>query len=172
MQKPIFKKWWFWLIVVVILIGIIGSIGGNDTNNSTEDGVTEEATTQASVEAAPDLKEEFKEKFTTGSFLFSSSVRNDKTGKWRIATYNGSNQIKDYAKEYYEAYFESDDEIHFIVNLGLKTTSKITVIGDKLDVSVYEYVDGEEHDATLLASGMLLKQYQVNLSDGSIEEIQ
>lgn len=28
-KKPIFKKWWFWLIVVIIFIGIIGSAGGS-----------------------------------------------------------------------------------------------------------------------------------------------
>lgn len=28
MKKPIFKKWWFWLIVAVIVIGI-GSVGAN-----------------------------------------------------------------------------------------------------------------------------------------------
>ena len=34
-------------------------------------------------------------------------------------------------------------------------------MGDMLDVTVYEYVDGEEHDADKLFSGMLLKQYFV-----------
>ena len=26
-KKPIFKKWWFWLIIAVVLIGIIGAAG-------------------------------------------------------------------------------------------------------------------------------------------------
>ena len=45
-------------------------------------------------------------------------------------------------------------------------------IRDRLDVSVYEYVDKEEHDAKLLFSGMLLKEYHVNKDTGEIEEIQ
>lgn len=31
-KKPIFKKWWFWLIVVVFIFGAIGS-GGSDTES-------------------------------------------------------------------------------------------------------------------------------------------
>lgn len=166
-KKTIFKKWWFWVIVVLLLAGIGKGISGD--TSTTESSPSEQSSN--TVAETPDLKEEFNQNISSGAFLFSSTVRNDKTGNWRIATYSGSNQIIDYAKNYYEAYFESDDEIHFVVNLGLKTTSKITVVGDKLDVTVYEYVDGEEHDATLLASGNVLGQYQVDLSDGSIKEL-
>ena len=73
---------------------------------------------------------------------------------------------------YYKEYFKSDDEIHAIVNFNYKTTTKISVMGNLLDVSVYEYVDKEEHDAKLLFSGMLLKEYHVNKDTGEIEEIQ
>lgn len=38
--------------------------------------------------------------------------------------------------------------------------------------SEYEYVDKEEHDAKLLFSGKLLKEYHVNKDTGEIEEIQ
>ena len=45
-------------------------------------------------------------------------------------------------------------------------------MGNLLDVSVYEYVDKEEHDAKLLFSGKLLKEYHVTKDTGEIEEIQ
>ena len=77
-----------------------------------------------------------------------------------------------YTLDYYKEYFKSDDEIHAIVNFNYKTTTKISVMGNLLDVSVYEYVDKEEHDAKLLFSGMLLKEYHVNKDTGEIEEIQ
>ena len=51
-------------------------------------------------------------------------------------------------------------------------TKKISVMGNLLDVSVYEYVDKEEHDTKLLFSGKLLKEYHVNKDTGEIEEIQ
>ena len=52
------------------------------------------------------------------------------------------------------------------------STTKISVMGNLLDVSVYEYVDKEEHDTKLLFSGKLLKEYHVNKDTGEIEEIQ
>ena len=35
-KKPIFKKWWFWVIIVVILAAIFGNTGAKD---GVEDGV-------------------------------------------------------------------------------------------------------------------------------------
>ena len=98
--------------------------------------------------------------------------KNDVTGNWRIASIAENIEMQDYALDYYKEYFKSDDEIHAIVNFNYKTTTKISVMGNLLDVSVYEYVDKEEHDAKLLFSGMLLKEYHVNKDTGEIEEIQ
>lgn len=33
-KKPIFKKWWFWVIIVVALIAIVNIFGGNDSETS------------------------------------------------------------------------------------------------------------------------------------------
>lgn len=99
-------------------------------------------------------------------------VNNDVTGNWRIATIAENIEMQDYALDYYKEHFKSDDEIHAIVNFNYKTTTQISVMGNLLDVSVYEYVDKEEHDAKLLFSGTLLKEYHVNIDSGEIEEIQ
>ncbi len=34
-DKKIFKKWWFWVIVAVIVLGAIGSLGQSDNSNPT-----------------------------------------------------------------------------------------------------------------------------------------
>ena len=35
LKKPIYKRWWFIIIVVFVIIGVIGSLNGNDeTQNS------------------------------------------------------------------------------------------------------------------------------------------
>ena len=42
--KPLYKKWWFWTIIVVLVLGVIGMIGGgesgtdnsNSSNNQTQ----------------------------------------------------------------------------------------------------------------------------------------
>lgn len=98
-------------------------------------------------------------------------VNNDHTGNWRISTISQNVQMQDYALDYYKKYFKNDKEIHAIVNFNYNTTTQISVIGNLLDVSVYEYVDKEEHDANLLFSGKLLTEYHVDKDTGEIEEI-
>lgn len=164
-KKPIFKKWWFWVIIVVILAAIFGNTGAK---NGVEDGAKD------TISSAEKQTEEKQNESTTKddiSFVVTN-VPNDVTGNWRIASIAENIEMQDYALDYYKEYFKSDDEIHAIVNFNYKTTTKISVMGNLLDVSVYEYVDKEEHDAKLLFSGMLLKEYHVNKDTGEIEEIQ
>lgn len=103
---------------------------------------------------------------------FSSSYRNDVTGKWRLARIAENKTIEEYALDYYRNYFESDDEIHIIINFTLNTTNRILVWGNLLDVATMEYVDNEEHDAKIACSGMLLSEYLINTDTGEIEKIQ
>lgn len=107
------------------------------------------------------------------SFSFSNSVINDVTGKWRLSLIASSKDVTEYAVDYYNTLFSSDDEIHAIVNFTLKTTTCISVLYDgMLDITIHEYVDKEEHDANALFSGMLLKEYFIDIETGVIEEIQ
>lgn len=107
------------------------------------------------------------------TFYFSKSVNNDVTGNWRISTVNTSMSAEEYAADYYKELFASNDEIHGVVNFALNTTSRITVLDSKtLDVSIMEYVDGEEHDAKELFSGMTLAEYFVNIETGEVEKIE
>ena len=56
-------------------------------------------------------------------------------------------------------------------NLGLKTTTSIKVLAGQLYVDVFEYVDGEEHDAKTLHGGDLLKSYMVDMTTGEATEL-
>lgn len=101
-----------------------------------------------------------------------NSVRNDKTGNWRLSTVATTENIVEYTKSYYENNFSDDKEIHAIVNFTLNTTTKVSKVLDNiLSVTVHEYVDKEEHDANELFSGMVLADYFVYLDNGDIEEI-
>lgn len=100
---------------------------------------------------------------------FSTSVRNDVTGKWRISTTADSFVPAEYAVEYYEMLFSSDDEVHAIWNATLSTTTRITVASGIIFADTLEYVKGEEHDANVLFSGMLLDSKMFNADTG--EEI-
>lgn len=106
------------------------------------------------------------------SFFFSKSVINDVTGKWRISTVNTSMSAEEYAADYYKELFSADDEIHGVVNFALNTTNRITVMDSKtLDVTIMDYVNGEEHDAKELFSGTVLAEYTVDIETGQVEKI-
>lgn len=198
-SKPIWKKWWFWVIIVVIL-GAIGTANSSDdageptkeivteneeqkepeptqTAEATEDRSEKEPTEETEKPSEPEETAETSEYNgknidDTGAHFSVSKVRNDTTDNWRISSIAENINIEEYALSYYKKYFSSDAEIHAIVNFSNNTTTKISVAGNVLDVSIYEYVDGEEHDAKLLFGGTLLKQYFVYTDTGEIEEIQ
>lgn len=189
MKKKFYQKKWFIVLMVVLVLGIIGgAMGGNNESDNpssfadsqktqpegTEEQKTEETT---STEEPPQHRENSigisdKDIESIEANFTVSTVRNDTTGNWRISAIAENVDMQEYALSYYQKYFTDDKEIHGIVNFNFNTTTKISVIGDMLDVTVYEYVDGEEHDADKLFSGMLLKQYFVYLDNGDIEEVQ
>jgi len=152
-------------VVFVIWFIFLRGVAGGDTQEPTNAGQI------ATQERQTDEQESVDSEFDKINFTVMN-VRNDVTGNWRIATIAESIELQNYAIDYYNKYFKSDEEIHAIVNFTYNTTTKITVVGNLLDVTVYEYVDKGEHDAKLLFSGMLLKEYHVNRNSGAIEEIQ
>lgn len=103
--------------------------------------------------------------------IFHSSVRNDVTGNWRLAMIAENVDIEEYVLSYYQNYFKDDTEIHAIINMTRKITTNIACYGNMLFVTHYEYVDGEEHDADKLFSGLCLDQLIVYTDNGDIEEI-
>lgn len=196
-QKPLYKKWWFW-VVAVSLVGAVGTglFGGGttdsdappppaetqkaetkqepeappaETSQAPADSTPETSELPAETEPEPDAREALDD--ALGGTTFYENVRNDVTGKWRVLVFYSAENIVDHAVEYYNAYFSADDEIHIAVNLGLKTTSVMNVSGGVMYVSVHEYIDKEEHDAKVLGGGDLLKSYTVNLETGETEDV-
>lgn len=183
-----FGKWWFWVIVVVVAV-VVFSDTPDDTqeteptmsvvkekSNKTQQ--TEEKATQKPemTETAKDYRKGMygvseKDVKDTNIYFGVTKVKNDTTDKWKISTISENIDILDYALSYYKEYFKDNTEVHVIVNFATSTTTKITVAGNQLDVSVFDYVDKEEHDAKILFSGNLLKEYSVYLDNGDIEEI-
>ena len=47
-SQPFYKKWWFWLIVIVVLAGVFGSRGNKDKDSSTPSTTTSSAEQQTS----------------------------------------------------------------------------------------------------------------------------
>lgn len=102
----------------------------------------------------------------------ATTVRNDVTGNWRYSGFSESGvDISEYALNYYQEYFKSDDEIHAVINFANNTTTRISCMFGMLFVTVFEYVEGEEHDAKLMFSGDVLQDFIVYTDNGDIELI-
>ena len=164
-----------------LLVGIFGGAGNKNKNNKTStttstevvtELTTEEVTEEASEEDIADDKSVLQDRLKDDmSLVWFGDVRNDATGNWRYSMYSESDSQETFALEYYKAFFESDDEIHAVINTTNKTTAKISVVGTKLDVTIHEYLEDEEHDANKLFGGDVLKQYLVSIDDGSVEDV-
>lgn len=107
------------------------------------------------------------------SVTYYANVRNDTTGNWRLGVIYDSSDLNSYVVDYYNFFCRDDSEIHGIVNLGTETTVRISkVMSDTLEISVMEYVDGEEHDAKLLYSGDELERYWINMDTLEVDPIE
>lgn len=199
-DRPQFwKKWWFWVIVVVV-VAMSAFVDISDTkpesepvSNTTTERPKETDKAKESEQPTQEPKEQPTQKPTehpktkkhrkgmygvsnknikdTDIYFGVTNVINDVTEKWRISTISENIEFLDYALSYYKEYFSDDSEVHAIVNFANKTTTKITVVADQIDVSIFEYVNKEEHDAKVLFGGNLLKEYSVYKDNGDIEEI-
>lgn len=110
------------------------------------------------------LREAFNAKLGDTKPIWYTSVHNDVTGNWReLVVYSNKPVDADLAMEYYDAYFDSDDEIHWITNLYLKTVTRLSKMGNILNVATSEYQDGEENDAKKLGGGMALGSFAVDM---------
>lgn len=103
---------------------------------------------------------------------FENSVRNDKTGNWKLVRTSDIFNIEEYALDYYKTYFKDNNEVHAIVNFTTETTSCVTCLSDYyIDVTIHEYVDKEEHDANVLFSGDVINEYFIYIDNGDIEKV-
>lgn len=165
------------IVLAVVLICIFSAIG-NESRDTTEPKPDPHQEVQQEPQQKETTSNSEPEKIENGwhtlpsglELLFSNSVRNDVTGRWRLSSTSSSMVPADYAMEYYNTMFSSDDEIHGIWNATLNTTTCIKAMSGLLFVDTYEYVDGEEHDANLLFSGTLLDSKLINLSTGEVLE--
>ncbi len=159
------KKKTMYIIGGVLVLAAIGSVlpdtKSKEPNEPAQTETVEKEETQAESEVLKELN------------CNPHDVNDDVTGKWKVCTVTTSMAPEEYAADYYDKYIaENDDEIHGIVNFTNNTTTKISKLGNQIDVTTYEYQDGEEHSAKDLYSGMLLTEYTIDPKTKNIERIQ
>ena len=142
-------------IVVIILLGVVGSVFGNRDSNT-------ETTVSETTTNAVDKKEEMKKEYNLSDPM---PINNDTTGKWRLNRMTGATNPMDFAFDYYKNFMQPD-EIHYIINFSTKTTTIIQNMAGMLYVRVLEHVDKEEVTAKTIGSGVLLQEKYFNIETG------
>ena len=105
-------------------------------------------------------------------FDYCGVVRNDTTKNWRLSKVYTDFDAVDYALYYYNRYFQSDNEIHAIINYSNNTSVLIRSTRGMLDVSVLSHIDGEENDAKILFSGDVIQYYMISIESGELVNIE
>lgn len=175
------------IIVAVVIVALFIVIAATPTDESetsapTGGNLTAESTakpTESETKPVPARKEATGKSDKNCDEYFDgkatpTKMLNDTTGNWKLCRAAGtSDSFEAYALDYYNRYFtkEESTEIHWIVNFTNKTTTSVACRGTFLDVNIYEYVDGEEHDAHKIGDGQLYSSYYVWLDNGDIEPI-
>lgn len=191
------KKKTMYIVGAIVVLGVIGNIANfyDDTDVNSEKKVSDTKKTATTSKSAatkkpiatkvpkttkkPTIKKVKKHRKNMYGIsnkkapgdLSIQKMNNDATGNFRYCMTTDKKHIEDYALDYYKKYMKSS-EIHYIVNFTYNITVCITDLGDRLDLTVTQYVSKEEHDATTIGSGTLLSEFHVYLDNGDIEQIQ
>lgn len=73
-KKSIFKRWWFWLIAIFIVIGALGSEGDNTNNESSTDASTNNVVVDSQEKEQETNKEEKEEIYNIGDSFNSGNI--------------------------------------------------------------------------------------------------
>jgi hypothetical protein len=92
-KKPIYKKWWFW-VLAIILIGIIGSAGSKSGKGSGNSG-----SSSSSTEASDGLTMAAFNRITDGMRKSEVDKLAGSSGEIQVSAGSGSNQMESYKYE-------------------------------------------------------------------------
>lgn len=138
-KKPIYKKWWFWIIVAIVIVGAIGNII-DDKQESEADKKLEEAKKKTEeleelsdqLNETSDLIEDTKKKMKESKGTTNEDNNNDESD-----TEESNNVDNDSESEPADDTSEIELEIESVVNADLNDTS-ITNIRVNEDMSADE----------------------------------
>jgi hypothetical protein len=159
-------------IIVICIIGIMAKKPTGDDKHATD---KKEKVESLTISDSSEKETETTEKSVAidgVDVIFSDNVKNDATSNTRLAKVTGEKSVEKYVLDYYKMYFKSDQEVHAIVNYTLNTTACVTSVGDKINVRIYEHIDGEEQDAKKLFTGKKYAEYNVDKETGTIDQVE
>ena len=146
-KKPIYKKWWFWVIILFVVFGIIGATGGGESDSADTPVGTTEQKAQKSAEPeiinyshynvtelfdavdsnAAKAQADFKSQYVEIEGYLSTI---DSDGKY-ICVGADPNDY-DYMFRSVQCYIKSDDQLQIVMNMS--SDDPIVVRGKIIDV--------------------------------------
>ncbi len=180
-MKPALK---YGIIAAAWIVYLIIGLSGKESEPANAAPVQPEATvktestaiippTQGTQSTGPSKTEQKQVLQDKVALAWKGNVNEDVTGNWRYSEYTSADSQETFAADYYNTFFESDTEIHAVINRTNNTTARLQMIGDRiLEVDILKYIEGEEQSAKSLFEGEVIKKYWVYLDTGEIKEIQ
>ena len=126
-KKPFYKKTWFIVLVALIVIGGVSNMinGGSDSDpagsalSQTSEVLAHTSEIIANASEAVSAESSSAQEWQ-GEDLVIQKVRNDKTGKWRVAVVSSGTPQDQYAYEYYQRYVNDPTQTALQFGWGLK----------------------------------------------------
>lgn len=157
-KKPITKRWWFWAIVVLLVAGIVGSIGGDDsTADAPESSPVVEDTAEPEDTAQPDATDDAQPSIepeeTTGLDVQEYATDIVVASKMTLDRFISDYKVSLATQNWTIAKFDENDAVIAMTDVTLKSGYVKTAIvvstpifdGSKMTGTTPHYVDvGDE----------------------------
>lgn len=142
-KKPIFKKWWFWVIVVVVVLAVGGTVGGTVGGGSSNGAGTSSSTSTGQKTQNGDASKSddtaSSGKTTEKTVEFQATATGNGTVIW---TKSGSSNTEQFSGTWSKTF--TGDEAKDLT--GVSVTGDI-MGGNDQQVTCKIIVNGEEKDA-------------------------
>lgn len=165
-KKPLYKKWWFWVVAVVVIIAIMSAIGGKDENPESKSDISSANQASGNNDSENDSASEKTGSGALGDYTVSVvdyALTQDYEGKPAVViTYNWTNN--------------SDDTTSFAVALNSKVFQNdiqcdIAVVMDSNVYSADNYMKNIRPGASLDVQLAYVLQDSTNPIEVEVSEL-
>jgi len=138
--KPIFKRWWFWVLVIIILSAIVSGAGGNDGTKSTIQSASTASTTKATIDSASTI--ETSSESTTVSTTTAEEIKFIKPGMYKVGSEIKAGEYVIFANygTYYEILKDSNGTLDSIIANEIVMNQSVV---DLKEGVYFNFKDGE-----------------------------